>query len=566
MYHSSSSVNQLTTLLLAHGLTDIVVCPGSRNAPIVHNLYQVSLEACHQHSLRLHPVTDERSAAFVALGLSLWASRASSGLVAICVTSGSALLACLPAVAEAYYRHLPLVVVSADRPAWHINQAEGQTIRQVDALTPYCRTYQLYTELDDCPLPATLVLQNNRLINEALSSCHLHGGRPCHINVPLEEPLFRFTTPALPVQRVIKISHPQSATPLSPDIISLISAARLPALVIGQYEQDDLKPLVSALHTNHQLLVLSEIISQTPFSQHMNAFDSMSSDCKELLPDVVIQVGGNFIHKRFIKLLSQASTTQVIRIGEEEECIDTFGHATYKVEARASLALQQLQNQLPANPEVQRAASSLHQSSRSQRDTLLASAPPLSLQTVIHHVTHLLAGRHDVSLHLANSSTIRAAANVIDNPDIPIFCNRGVNGIEGSMSSAVGYALCAEGLTVFITGDLSFFYDVNALWNVHLPSNLRILLYNDGGGAIFGRLPGLHMSPAYPSYIAATQCDENHCPSYHAEGICATFGLDYQAVDTPAQLSSALSKWLAPGSRAHLLEICPRATSSSRSQ
>ena len=108
MYCHSPQVNQLTALLVAHGVERAVVCPGSRNGVVVHNLHALQSEG----RMQLTAVTDERSAAFVALGMTLATQQA----VAVCVTSGSALLACLPAVAEAYYRHLPLLVISADRP------------------------------------------------------------------------------------------------------------------------------------------------------------------------------------------------------------------------------------------------------------------------------------------------------------------------------------------------------------------------------------------------------------------------------------------------------------------
>lgn len=173
MFCDKHHVNQLTSLLHQHQICDCVVCPGSRNAILIHNFKQAGFQ--------LYPVTDERSAAFVALGICL--QRQSP--VAICVTSGSALLNTLPAVAEAYYRHLPLLVISADRPTEWIGQLDGQTLPQEGALTPYTETFHLSAAED-----ATANWHNQLLINRALLRVRQNGGQPVHINIPIREPLF----------------------------------------------------------------------------------------------------------------------------------------------------------------------------------------------------------------------------------------------------------------------------------------------------------------------------------------------------------------------------------------
>ena len=162
MYCNKANANQLTALLIAHGIKDIVVCPGSRNGVLAHNFHAAPL-------LNAHPVTDERSAGFVALGLAL----ATGKPAAVCVTSGSALLATLPAVSEAFYRKIPLIVISADRPPQWIGQMDGQTLPQQHALQPYADTYNIIE-----PQNETERWGNNRLINEALCRCREPEGRP----------------------------------------------------------------------------------------------------------------------------------------------------------------------------------------------------------------------------------------------------------------------------------------------------------------------------------------------------------------------------------------------------
>ena len=184
MYSNKENVNILTALLVAHGIRHAVLCPGSRNSPIVHNLNECP-------DIQCYPVTDERSAGFYALGM----TQATGEPVAVCVTSGTALLNLAPAVAEAYYQHRPLVVISADRPPQWIDQLDGQTLPQPDALGRFVRKAVSLPE----PHDEESRWYCNRLVNEALMEKHA----PVHINVPISEPFFLFSTPELPQERKI---------------------------------------------------------------------------------------------------------------------------------------------------------------------------------------------------------------------------------------------------------------------------------------------------------------------------------------------------------------------------
>lgn len=538
MYCDTPQTNQLTALLIAHGICDIVVCPGSRNGTIVHNLHEAG-----QH-FRLHPVTDERSAAFVALGIALARRRPS----AVCVTSGSALLGCLPAVAEAYYRQLPLLVISADRPPHCINQLDGQTLPQNGALLPYCATMQL-TE----PHTAAEALHNNRLINEALLSLGRNGGRPAHINVPVSEPMFRFHTPQLPDERVIREYHPAPAAPLPEELTEAIRSARLPALLIGQYEGSDLREVTTSLDRSHRMLVLPEIISDVPGSLRMNAFDSLDENETALLPDVIVQIGGNFIHKRFKQLLRNTGC-RVVRIGQEDYLPDTFGHLTAVVRSSALPALEQLADTIrPDNEAVRHAQEHLDAAAKARRADLqqaLCTDSGLSLPGAVELLRRSLEDFDaPFTFHLANSSAVRAAARIFPSGGCTFYCNRGVNGIEGSLSTAVGFALNRTELQFVLIGDLSFFYDVNVLGAAGLPANLRILLLNNGHGAIFDSLPGLSASPARDEYIAGGS------RTVSAEGIAAAYDVQYQAVSDKPRLEKALKDWLLPSHTARFIEV-----------
>ena len=222
MYSDKINVNILTSLMVAHGVRTVVVCPGSRNAPLAHNFASCPEMYCVA-------ATDERSAGFYALGLALASERP----VAVCVTSGSALLNLAPAVAEAYYREVPLLVISADRPLAMINQLQGQTLPQAGALGMMVKaTMQL-------PEPHNEVERwyCNRLVNEAIIKMLLHGGGPVHINVPISEPLYNFAVEELPEERKISMAAASADEALLTAIADDFAKARKPLIVVGQMAQ-----------------------------------------------------------------------------------------------------------------------------------------------------------------------------------------------------------------------------------------------------------------------------------------------------------------------------------------
>ena len=188
MYTDKKNILQLVALLEAHGITKVVLCPGSRNTPIVHTLSNHPNFTCYA-------VTDERSAGYFAIGLALNGGKPA----AVCCTSGTALLNLHPAVAEAFYQNVPLVVISADRPAAWIGQMDGQTVPQPGVFQTLVKKSvnlpEIHTEEDEWYC--------NRLVNEALLETNHHGKGPVHINVPISEPLFQFTVDTLPEVRVI---------------------------------------------------------------------------------------------------------------------------------------------------------------------------------------------------------------------------------------------------------------------------------------------------------------------------------------------------------------------------
>lgn len=554
MYSSIPQINQLTRLLIDHGLHHAVVCPGSRNAPIVHNLQVASLEKTTR--LKLYSVTDERSAGFTALGIALAANEAT----AVCVTSGTALLNLLPAVAEAYYRGVTLIVVSADRPEAWIDRLDGQTIRQAGALMPYAPTCQL-REPGKGDEADTLLWHNNCLLNNALLPLKKGLSRIIHINVPISEPLFEFNMPELPNERNIHVGRlcpPASADGFLPldDVDNLLKNARLPALIFGQY--DKRLDVVDRLERENQMLVCAELISQQTGAWRMATYDMAGGEvAKELpCPDIVVQAGGHLVHKQLKLLLRKQPACKVIYISERpaEEAAelwpDITQHLACYIEGNTESVLTYLQQRLPKNQSVASADKKL----RETYNNLTAGAPP-SFATLLKKALseRRARGAENVVLHLANSSAVREASKWLTNEDAYFECNRGTNGIDGSVSTAVGYASVNKKLNLLVTGDLSFFYDSNGLWN-NITHNLRILVLNDFGGSIFKKFSLLKESPAYVPYVTGEHASR-------CRGVAESMNIGVRTAANEAELAEALDFLLDDkAEERRIVEFLPRST------
>lgn len=491
MYSNKENVNILTALLVAHGIHHAVVCPGSRNAAIVHNLNECPDIACY-------PVTDERSAGFYALGM----TQALNEPAAVCVTSGTALLNLAPAVAEAYYQHRPLVVISADRPQQWIDQLDGQTLPQTDALGRFVRRAVSLPE----PHNAETRWYCNRLVNEALIEKHA----PIHINVPITEPLFQFSTPQLPVERKIDFLPADATNITLTHICRMFLQAKRPMLIAGQ----PMNPL------------MDEAVVQI-------------GDDESYVPDFVLYTGGSIVSKRLKHFLRKAKESWVVN--REGEVTDTFMNLTNVIQADPEVVADLIRFNLEEKPHpfVQKWEALLAEI----RQKVEEKEPAYSQAAAVKYFEKQ---RGENIVHYANSMAIRLA-NIYSKT--PVYCNRGVNGIEGSLSTAAGFSVVVDEMVFCVIGDLSFFYDQNALWNQNLRGNFRILLLNNGKGGIFDMLPGLEQSPARDKYVSAEHPAK-------AEGICQQNNVGYRRAENMEQMRQGID-WLLTTESEHpmLLEV-----------
>ena len=545
MYSNKENVNILTSLLLEYGVSDAVVCPGSRNAPIVHNL-----SVCE--AIRCRPVTDERSAAFYALGLAIATRRPT----VVCVTSGSALLNVMPAVAEAAYQHVPLVVISADRPQQWIDQLDGQTIPQSDALGRFVRkAVQLPEPHNDeerwlC----------RRLVNEAMHLATCRQGAPVHINVPISEPLFEFDTEQLPQLSRFNNIKRAAIKDASMDMPEAFHDATRPMIVIGQLAHGTIShETIRSL--SEKYVVMSEPLSNPSYMtihfdeairyivSDNSSINDDEDDKTAYYPDYVIYVGDTLVSKPARRFLRNAKAPSCLITPDAADIHDPLMTLTDIVECDSD-SINALLASLCDAPDTDERCR-FHDRWQSFLDAYAAHAdayaPEYSQMATVKYFEEQLADLDiDICVHYANSSAVRLACIYAQHY---VWCNRGVNGIEGSLSTAAGFSLATHDMTVCVIGDLSFFYDQNALWNSHLRGNLRIILLNNRGGGIFRQLPGLSDSPAADDLVMASH--ENT-----AQGICTQNDIGYLSAKNMDEMQIGIVTLLTRESeRPMLLEV-----------
>ncbi|QRX63065.1 2-succinyl-5-enolpyruvyl-6-hydroxy-3-cyclohexene-1-carboxylic-acid synthase [Dysgonomonadaceae bacterium zrk40] len=494
MYSDKKSVLQLTALLKAHGITRVVLSPGSRNAPLIHSFAGDSDFTCYS-------VVDERSAGFFALGV----TQAVQQPVVVCCTSGTAALNLGPAVAEAYYQQLPLLVITADRPQAWVGQMDGQTIPQEKMFGSMVRRSVQLPEVKD----EEEEWHCNRLINEAILAINNDGiYGPAHINIPLSEPLFSFNSEQLPIVRVIRRSRTIYTLPrdVEEDYFVRFRKTERKMIIVGQLPPGHgLSESLQKLSEEQGVVLLVDRLSNIPATM-IHRYDALLRSVdeekqQELTPELVITLGGHLTSKRLKHFVRKAEIRELWHLTPSGEVTDTFQKVTELIRCEPAVFLQRLAAR-PAN----------RCSNRFRQDWINAAAtitPPRALFSDLA-VTGSFLEQLPVgaALHLANSQAVYQTQLFTPPADVELFCNRGTNGIEGSLSTAVGYAAASGRLTFLLTGDLSFFYDMNALWNRHLSPNLRILLNNNGGGGIFHTLPGLNRSEALDDYVATAHHTE----------------------------------------------------------
>ncbi|WP_299213466.1 2-succinyl-5-enolpyruvyl-6-hydroxy-3-cyclohexene-1-carboxylic-acid synthase [uncultured Dokdonia sp.] len=493
MKHSKIPVAQsIVSLCLRKGITQVVISPGSRNAPL-------TIEFTKNEDIQAYSIVDERCAAFFGLGIAQQTRKP----VALVCTSGSALLNYYPAIAEAFYSDIPLVVISADRPAERIDIGDGQTIRQKNVFENHCMySANLYSEIvpvetiTDKHLLQKIVesrRHNEQEINKALNIAIEQNG-PVHINVPFYEPLYemiseKIVTPIHVAPRVIEQEITEEE--LQPFVDIWNTAARKMVLV-GVNPPNVLdQEIIDWLGADPSVIVFTETTSNIEHLDFFTRIDNMigsldDEEFKQLQPDILLTFGGMVISKKikaFLRIYQPKHHWHV----DVKKAYDTYFCLNKHFELTPNTFFTSIKGKLSQATSTYK---SYWLSVRAKRDQLHTSYIQQMPWCDFKAFDYILSSIPDHSmLQIGNSSAVRYAQLFDINKTLQVYCNRGTSGIDGSTSTAIGAAVATQSPTTLITGDLSFFYDSNALWNTYIPKDFKIIVINNSGGGIFRILP-----------------------------------------------------------------------------
>ena len=509
----------------------IVISPGSRNAPL-------TIGFTNQEGFTCYSIADERCAAFFALGLAQQLQKP----VAVVCTSGSAVLNYYPAVAEAFYSQIPLLIVSADRPKNKIDIGDGQTIRQENVFANHI-VYSANLTENASP-------QNDNLIVSAIERAIFLKG-PAHINVPFEEPLYETLLEPTYIPIISNSFIEKSEFNLDAKFLSEWQSAKKKLILVGELLPNAIEQkYVEFLANDESVLVLLEKTSNLHHPTFIDRIDTLISTFSEdeklnFQPDILLTFGGMVVSKRIKSLLRNYKPKQHWHI-DEIRAYDTFGCLSQHFQTNSTSFLSQLvvkNNLVESNYQLD--FQSIWQDRLVKHEKYMSEIP-FSDFKVFDFLSRNLP--ENIQLQVSNSSPIRYLQLVELNKTIEVFSNRGTSGIDGSTSTAIGAAIANKKPTIFVTGDISFLYDSNALWNNYIPKHFKIILINNSGGGIFRILPGHEETETFNTFFETSH-------QLTAEHLAKMYAFEYTSVQNEAELHAVLDSFISNDNRPSILEI-----------
>ncbi|MCK0145598.1 2-succinyl-5-enolpyruvyl-6-hydroxy-3-cyclohexene-1-carboxylic-acid synthase [Arenibacter sp. F26102] len=563
-YSSIPSARSVVYHCKARGIRNIIISPGSRNAPLTLSFSEDPFFKCFS-------IVDERCAAFFALGI---AQQLGEPTVILC-TSGSALLNYYPAVAEAFYSDIPIIVISADRPTYKVDIGDGQTIRQENVFQNHigysanlkqdvCHATDRIRKYDPDQLTHIGLDQSQNLVqkyndaelDKALSMA-FSNATPVHINIPFEEPLYGTVDSSGPIPEVnFTQVQEKGGGEEGQDYLETWQNASRKMILVGVNPPNIVEQrYLEILANDPSVIVLTESTSNLFHPHFFPNIDSIIAPIeksgnkdelfKKLQPEIVLTFGGLIVSKKIKAFLREYSPLQhwhvdVKKANDTFFCLTkhfkTYPNDFFKYLLDGSSSMQSGYYAYWAGKKVQY---------KLRRKEYLEQIA-FSDMWVFHNVLDSVPKNYQ--LQLSNSSTVRYAQLFDLDPSISVFCNRGTSGIDGSTSTALGASIYDSNPTLLVTGDLSFLYDSNALWNNYIKPNFRIIVINNNGGGIFRILPGKEDSNNFNTFFETTH-------NIDIRSLAEMYKFGFESVSNKLDLKNAFVDFYKESEKPKILEI-----------
>jgi 2-succinyl-5-enolpyruvyl-6-hydroxy-3-cyclohexene-1-carboxylate synthase len=532
-------VSELPYYCHSVGIENIIISPGSRNAPLIIAF------TSHPH-LKCISITDERSAGYFGLGM---AQQLSKPVVLIC-TSGTAMINYAPALAEAYYLKIPLIAITADRPPEWIDQNDGQTIRQKGFYKNVVKgSFEMPVETEK----EEDLWYFRRKISEALTVSITERAGPVHINIPLREPLYE-SLPAISQPPPVIRSMKTTAT-LGQDQWTFLKekwgSFQKRLILCGMQNADkELSMLLNELTANDGAVVMAENLSNMQVMNTIQTPDRFIASLthqqrNDFQPDLLITIGGPVVSKKLKKYLRVFKPLEHWYIGENDPFIDTFQALNMHIGVKAVDFFREMGSAERINNDWIQMAREVKQISMEFHQQLVEKVPFSDL-SVYDMIFNALPDK--CNLHLANSTPVRYAQLFENREGVSYFSNRGTSGIDGCVSTAAGAAMVSDKLNIAIVGDLAFIYDSNGLWNNQLPANLRVLVIDNEGGNIFKLIDTSPIINPIRDFFETPH-------KVNIDKLCGAFNVNYYRAGTKEELFTQLADFFKPNSLAGVLHI-----------
>ncbi len=534
-------ISELPALCHAFGVNYAIISPGSRNAPL-------TIAFTGLKGIECFSITDERSAGYYALGLAQQLQKP----VALICTSGTAMINYAPALAEAFYLKVPLLAITADRPAEWIDQNDGQTIRQKGLYHNFIK--------ESTEVPVETEKEEDlwlfrRKISETLTAATTGPMGPVHINVPLREPLYD-PLPEVTGPAAVITSLPGKPMLSATDISSLKQqwqSAGKRLILCGMMSTEDTKlsGLLESLIRDHQDVIINENLSNLKINGSIDTPESFiaflnDEEKEKLQPELLITLGGPVVSKRLKKYLRAYQPKKHWHIGPGDRFTDTFRSLNRNIGIEPADFFSTLADAEPSMarpyPLWAREANNNLKKIHTQFMDQISFSDLLVYKTIFEHLPE------ECNLHLANSTPVRYSQLFATQSRVNYYSNRGTSGIDGCISTAAGAAMASQKTNIALVGDLAFIYDSNALWNNKLPHNLRIIVIDNEGGNIF-RL--IDTSPVINPIRHFFETPHQ----VKMDKLCEAFGVKYYKAEDKQKLEEILKDFFKPNGRPAVVHI-----------